>query len=110
MTDHFEVTPSQSTLTALLLRTWWMLLGNGCLAIVLVQMAFDRTQPPSLLDATFVAIVASLVVARLADIRYFDGCTAEGARATMRHFWRYNLGLLTGSATGWGAATAAALL
>jgi hypothetical protein len=87
-----------------------MLLGNGCLAVVLIHMASNRTQLPSLVDATFVTIVASLVVARLADIRYFDGCTAEGARATMRHFWRYSLGLLSGSATGWGAATAAALL
>jgi hypothetical protein len=110
MADRSKATSSQSTLTALMLRSWWLLLGNGCLAIVLIRMAFQRTQLPSLIDAMFVAVVASLVCARLADIRYFDGCTAEGARATMRHFWRYSVGLLTGSAAGWGAATAAALL
>jgi hypothetical protein len=110
MTDRSEAAPSQSTLTALLLRSWWMLLGNGFLAIVLVRMAFERQQLPALIDATFAAVVASLIVARLADIRYFDGCTTEGARATMRHFWRYSLRLLTGSAAGWGVATAAALL
>jgi hypothetical protein len=55
-------------------------------------------------------LVGSLIIARLTDIRYFEGGTADGARATMQHFRRYALRLLTGSAAGWGAANVVALL
>lgn len=109
MADRHDA-PSPSTFTGLLLRTWWMFLGNAGLAVVLVLMALERNELPSLLDAAFAVLVASLVFARLADIRWFDGATAEGARATMEHFRRYALRLLAGSAAGWGAANAVAAI
>lgn len=109
MADRFDVSPSRASLTGLFLRTWWMLLGNGVLVLALALMVLERDAPPSLLDAVFVALVASLIGARLADIRYFGGRTAEGARATMEHFRRYAVRLLTGSAAGWGLANAVAL-
>jgi hypothetical protein len=110
MTERPDTSPPSSTLSGLLLRTWWMLLGNGALLLVLALMAFERSALPSLLDVAFVALLASLVIARFVDIRYFGGCTAEGARATMTHFRRYVLHLLAGSAAGFGLANAPALL
>jgi len=105
-----EEPSAQSTFTALFLRCWWLLLGNGVLFLVLVFMALEREQFPSLLDVVFALLVASLISARLADIRYFRGRTAEGARASMEHFRRYLVRLLTSSAAGWGVANSLALL
>jgi hypothetical protein len=110
MADRLDASPSPTALAGLALRTWWMMLGNGILGLVLALMALERGALPSLLDAIFAALVVSLVAARLADIRYFEGRTAEGARATMEHFRRYTVRLLTGSAAGWGLANAVALL
>lgn len=101
--------PSRSV-AGLLLRAWWMLLGNGVLVLVLAVMAFERSALPSRIDAAFAALVASLLVARFADVRWFGGVTADGARATREHVRRYALRLLGGSAAGWGVANAAALL
>jgi hypothetical protein len=109
MTDRPGPSPSPS-IVGLFLRTWWMLIGNGVLFVVLALMASERSELPSRLDAVFAALVTSLVIARFADIRYFQGATAEGVRATMEHFRRYALRLLAGSAAGWGAANALAAL
>lgn len=110
MDDRSDTSQALSSLTALFLRTWWMLFGNAALAVVLALMALRRNELPWLLDAAFVALVASLVVARFADIRYCGGATAEGARATMAHFRSYAWRLVAGSAAGWGVANALAAL
>lgn len=108
--DSTSHSDSTSPMAGLFLRTWWMFLGNGILLVVLGMMALERDELPSLLDAAFAAVVASLVAARLADVRYFGGCTAEGVRATMGHFRRYALRVLAGSAAGWGVANSVAAL
>jgi hypothetical protein len=90
--------------TAFVLRTWWMFLGLMALGVVLAQMSFQRNELPSVLDAVFAALVVSLIAARLGDIRWFGGRTADGARATMEHFRRYTTRLLASSAAGWGVA------
>jgi len=110
MADRSQTPRTPSSFTALLLRTWWMFLGMGALGVVLALMALERNELPTLLDAVFAALVVSVVAARLVDIRYFEGCTAEGARATMEHFRRFTLWLLGGSAAGWGVANAVAVL
>lgn len=108
MADRSDPQETPATLSGLFLRIWWMALGNAALLFLLLMMAQQRQELPSLLDAAFVVLVASLIVARLTDIRYFDGATAEGARATMDHFRRYAVRLLAISAAGWGVANAAA--
>jgi hypothetical protein len=110
MDDRPDASQALSSLTALFLRTWWMLFGNAALAIVIALMVLRRNELPSLLDAAFVAVIASLVVARLADIRYCEGATAEGTRATMEDFRRYAWRLVAGSAAGWGVANSLAAL
>lgn len=110
MADRPDASQPLSGFPGLLLRTWWMLFGNAALAVVLALMALERDELPSLLDALFLVLVASLVVARFADIRYFAGATAEGTRATLAHFRRYALRLVAGSAAGWGLANSLAAL
>lgn len=110
MDDRTNPSQPVSTFTGLFLRTWWMLFGNAALAVVLALMALEHDELPSLLDGLFLVLVASLVVARFADIRYFEGATAEGTRATLAHFRRYALRLVAGSAAGWGVANSLAAL
>lgn len=109
MSDRPDSSPSVPAF-GLLMRTWWMFFGNGALILVLALMAMERADLPSRLDAVFVALVVSLVAARFADVRYFEGATAEGARATMADFRRYAARLTAGSATGWGVANSVAFL
>lgn len=100
----------QSSFSAIVLRVWWMMLGNALLGFTLIHMALERERLPSWLDAAFVLVIASLLVARLVDIRHFDGRTAEGARATMAQFRLYGVRLVGGSVAGWGVANSLALL
>lgn len=109
MADRSDASPPASIL-GLLMRAWWMFAGNAALFVVLAMMAIERNDLPSLLDAVFVGLVASLVAARFTDIRYLEGLTPEGARATMGHFRRYAVRLMAGSSAGWGVANSAALL
>ena len=110
MPDRPDAHPSQSTFSALFLRVWWMMLGNAALCLMLIHMTIQRERLPSWVDAAFLLAVASLLVARLADIRYFDSRTAEGARATMEHFRLYGVRLVGGSVASWGVANSLALL
>ena len=110
MTDLPDAPRSQSTFSALFLRVWWMMVGNAALCLMLIHMAIQRERLPSWVDAAFLLVIASLLIARLADIRYFDGRTAEGARATMQHFRLYGVRLVGGSVASWGVANSLALL
>jgi hypothetical protein len=110
MTDRPDDPHTPSSFTGLLLRIWWMFLGNGALLVVAALMVIERNALPSSLDAAFAVVVASLFAARLVDIRHFGGSTAEGARAGMSDFRRYALRLLAGSAAIWGGANAVAAL
>lgn len=74
-----------------LIRLFWMAFGN--LALLMLALLIFQRKGFSALDAAYWAVVAALGGARYADIARFDGLTASGEPATMRHFRRYVLGL-----------------
>lgn len=85
-----------------LLRLSWMLLGNFVLAIILIAIAQDLGEGWfSWLDVVFWLIVAGAIAARFADIRFFQGRTADNQPADMGHFRRYALSLLAIAAAAW---------
>jgi hypothetical protein len=72
-----------------LVRLYWMVLGNGLLMLLLFLILDRRPALPSPYDAAYLLIVASLIIVRHMDIRFLNGQTGEGKPATMAHWRRY---------------------
>ncbi len=96
-----QITDRQSSPLGVMARLWWMLLGNVLLAFSLVFVLENRGGFFHAADVVFWISVASLVVVRYADIKFFDGCTATGEHASIRHWIRYAVWLSACSATLW---------
>ncbi len=79
----------QGTIRGTLARFWWMFFGNIFGAFALVFIAQHRGGFWHTADVVFWAATASLVLVRYVDIKFLDGCTATGDRASMRHWVRY---------------------
>ncbi len=99
--DRSEERPAETTsLLGCLIPTFWMLLGNGLLALCALAIAAGTT-PFSAADVLYWLTVVCLLAARYVDIRYLKGRTAEGAPATMAHWRRYAMVLSAVSAVVW---------
>lgn len=99
--DRSEDRPAETTsLLGCLIPTFWMLLGNGLLALCAVAIAAGTT-PFSSADIFYWLTVVCLLAARYVDIRYLEGRTAEGTPATMAHWRRYTLILIAVSVAVW---------
>ncbi len=102
MTDvnHSNQREKISGVGALLLRLFWMFLGNmflGASALLIVQAGASL----SLIDILYWLTVPLLVAARYVDISLFKGDTAYGEPATMTHWRRYTVGLLLFAVGAW---------
>ena len=85
-----------------LTRLYWMFLGNALLAIVLAYLIQNHPKFPSLLDAGYLLVLASLVAVRYIDISHFKGATTDGETpATMDDWRKHSLFLVTGSVAVW---------
>jgi hypothetical protein len=95
---------------SVLLRLFWMLVGNAALFISGALIFTEGRGGVSWRDVLFGAIVVALIFSRWADIRWYDGQTADGEPADMVHYRKYvrNLVLIAGLA--WGAIHASAML
>jgi len=89
----------RSSLVALVVRIFWMILGPALLLALAALIA--QRGGYSIIDIWFAAVVAIVVFARLLDVRTFDGATSWGERATMSHFWGYSLKLLMAATGAW---------
>lgn len=88
MQDQKQVSPGG---TGVFVRLYWLILGNVLLFFLLVSL-FEKHPPlPSLLDAVYFVVVASLILARYIDIRFLNGETGEGTPATMTNWRRYTM-------------------
>ncbi len=82
-----------------LLRLFWMAFGN--LALVMIAIMMIQRRGFSALDAGYWGVVVALVIGRYVDITRFGGRTASAEPATVDHFRRYAVGLLTTAAAVW---------
>jgi hypothetical protein len=82
-----------------LARLFWM--AGGLLALIFLSFSIFKHHAFSIRDLAFLLIVLCLVLIRYVDIRYLHGETAEGEPATMSHWRRYTIGLLSGSLGVW---------
>ncbi len=99
-----EQTPESAANTSIvgcLVPVFWMLAGNGILAVCAVAIASKGIGIFSLLDVFYWLTVGCLVAARYADIRYLGGRTTDGTSATMAHWRRYALILVVAVTVVW---------
>ena len=88
--DRPEERPAETSLLGCLIPTFWMLIGNGILALCTLAIAAGEATF-GVADVFYWITVGCLLAARYADIRYFAGKTSEGKPATMAHYRRYSI-------------------
>lgn len=84
-----------------LTRLYWMFLGVALLTLVAAFLLQKNPKFPSFLDVGYLLAVAALVFVRYIDIRYFKGDTGEGTPATMIHWRKYSIVIVSGSLFVW---------
>jgi len=89
---------------SLLVRLFWMAVGNFILFFMVCGIVAGENKGLGLKDAVYAIVVVLLVLARYIDIRYLGGYTAQGAPASMAHWYRYVAGLITCGGVIWGLA------
>jgi hypothetical protein len=81
--------PQQDAPSGCLFRLFWMILGNMALLAVAGQLLTCPRGWFSGLDVAYWSVVALLIAARYADIRYCKGTTGEGKPCTLEDWRRY---------------------
>jgi hypothetical protein len=99
-----EVFTKQSTGTGCLVRLCWLLLGNVAILIAARFIALHKESFWSLTDFVFWIIVTGMIGARYLDINKFDGLTATGEPASLKHWKIYSILLIAISLVVWGLA------
>jgi hypothetical protein len=107
MTAHDEqTTDRQSTSLGFVARLWWMLFCNVVAAISLISVFSQEGSFFHPADGVLWITVASLALIRYIDIRFCDGQTVTGRRASMTDWIRYAALLIVSAATLWAIAHA----
>jgi hypothetical protein len=88
----------------MLLRLFWMVIGNMVLVMVAVSIIENRQTFLSIADILYVVLVPLLIVARYLDIKFFEGATASGEPATIKHWRKYALTTASVAVAVWFAA------
>jgi len=85
----------------LLIRIFWMLLGNAILLISTIFIIQGESWKFHTADVVFWVIVAALLLARYLDIKFFGDSASTGAPASMVHWRKYAAILLICSIVVW---------
>ena len=72
----------------------WMFGGNTILMALTILIARGARWTLTYKDLAFWGVVGLIVLLRHIDLKRFSGRTADGERATPRHFRRYVVGLV----------------
>jgi len=91
----------QDSIIGLLARVFWMLIGNGVLAISMISILLQEGSMFHAADLVFWITIAALILVRYLDIKFWGGMTAAGGSATIANWSRYAAALLIGSAAVW---------
>lgn len=105
-----QIIDDQGTAAGVMVRLWWMLIGNFILVVCIVLIVQNRRGFFHTADPVFGITVLSLVLARYVDIKFCKGLTATGAPASMVTWVKYAVLLVIGSAVVWALAHGAGYL
>jgi hypothetical protein len=102
--DINQTNNAQESGLGILLRIFWMMIGNVILFLFLVGIYESEKRALSLKDGIYWVIVILLIIIRYLDIKYLGGSTARGFPASMSHWYRYVAGLIICAGLLWGLA------
>ncbi|HPO13354.1 MAG TPA: hypothetical protein PLI09_07915 [Candidatus Hydrogenedentes bacterium] len=95
------VTGSFQNLVPLVLRIFWMLVGNFILLITCLYILNERISGFTWLDILYWVALVLALAARYIEITYYQGRKADGEPATRAHWVRYALIMLVLATAGW---------
>jgi hypothetical protein len=101
---------SNSSPAGLLLRLFWMAVGNIVLLIMLIYIGGKDGFGLTTHDAVFWIVAAAMVAARYLDIARYHGGTTYGEPATIRDFRKYAALMALAALSLWAVAHGATLL
>jgi hypothetical protein len=93
--------PAHSSMTGLLLRSFWMVFGVLGLLAIGGGLWARSGDSVALWSVLFWLDVGLIVAARYVDIRYFHGETVESKPADLGHWARHTLGLVPSALAFW---------
>ena len=96
-----QITEKHDSILSLILRLFWMLLGNVILIVSAIFIFQGKDWQFHTADAFFWGTVATLVLFRYLDIKFYNGLTASGEPASMANWRKYAFTLLIFSAAIW---------
>jgi hypothetical protein len=105
--ETYPTTDKQGGGLSLLLRLFWIAIGNFILFFIAFGIYDSEEKGLGLKDAIYWVVVMLLILTRYTDIRYLGGLTAQGTPASMTHWYRYAVGLPICAGLIWGLAHAA---
>lgn len=95
------VSGSFQNIVPLVLRIFWMLVGNFILLIACLYILNENIVGFTWLDALFWITLALALTARYIEITCYQGRKADGEPASRAHWVRYALILTAIAAAGW---------
>lgn len=101
--EPFSSEDKQSGGLSLLLRLFWIVIGNFVLFLMIFGI-YGGNKGFSLKDVIYGATVFLLILVRYIDIKFLGGLTAQGTPASMKHWHRYVAGLIVCAGLFWGLA------
>ncbi len=104
ITKDQQITEKHDSILSLILRLFWMLLGNVILIVSAIFILQGKNWQFHTADAFFWGTAVALVLARYLDIKYFNGLNATGEPASMANWRKYAVVLTIGSAVIWALA------
>ncbi len=105
--ETYPTNDKQSGGLSLLVRLYWMVIGNFILFFMVAGICASENKGLDLKDAVYWIAVILLVLTRYIDIKYLGGLSAQGAPVSMTHWYRYSAGLMICAGLIWGLAHAA---
>lgn len=87
-------------------RFYWLVIGNALLFTFTIAILTNIIHSPKLTAVLYWITAGSLILARLLDIFFFNGQTADDKPATFAHWVRYALKICILSVVLWFAAIA----
>jgi hypothetical protein len=89
---------NHTSIVGLLLRIFWLGIGNGILALEAVSIVVNRVRGFSIVDVVYGCCAIAMILARYIDIAFFHGDTSEGEPATLGDWKSYSIKLIAISA------------
>lgn len=98
--------PTSQPLWAFAVRMFWVMVGPGLLALMLLLMGMQKKVWLAAIDGIFVCTLCLLIVARWIDFRFADPTLTTGEIATAGQIRNYSIGAVVLGLVAWLTATA----